>query len=366
MSSDEFAVCIFCERNHSGILLRRTIVERKTVSSMQIATLAAVLVGMQSAAVAQTYTRFDPLPCGTYPIQMDASGRVVGTAHQSGGPATVFVRNTDGTIILTSAPLGSDWAGFWGTSGIFGRYADANSTEHGYLGPIAGPFTQFDVAGSTGTYPTHANAAGQVVGFWTDATNKVHGFVRSASGTITKFDVPGEAQTQPESINSSGQVAGVAYSSTGVAEGFVGTPGGTLTTYKFPSGSVYGSANLNDVGQIAGYYADRNFNSKGYFRNSNGTFTTLTEGGQVGVGDINLGGYIVGVFGGKYSGRKDGYLNRPDGTFATIEYPGANTIDSSTKALDINASGLIVGQYQQTTLSNGDTIWHGFIVTGVH
>jgi hypothetical protein len=22
-------------------------------------------------------------------------------------------------------------------------------------------------------------------------------------------------------------------------------------------------------------------------------------------------------------------------------------------------------QYQQTTLSNGDTIWHGFIVTGV-
>lgn len=63
--------------------------------------------------------------------------------------------------------------------------------------------------------------------------------------------------------------------------------------------------------------------------------------------------------------RKDGYLNRPAGTFATIEYPGANTIDSTTKALDLNASGLIVGQYQLTTLSNGDTIWHGFIVSGV-
>jgi hypothetical protein len=84
------------------------------------------------------------------------------------------------------------------------------------------------------------------------------------------------------------------------------------------------------------------------------------------VGDINQGGYIVGWYGGKYSGRKDGYMNRTDGTFATIEYPGANTIDSSTKALDINASGLIVGQYQQTTLSNGDKVWHGFIVTGVH
>jgi len=338
----------------------------KRISVKRIVALAAVLGGMQLGASAQTYTRFDALPGGTFPIQMDASGRIVGTAHATGGPATVFIRNTDGTITLTNAPLGSDWAGFWGTSGIFGRYADANGTEHGYLGPIAGPFTQFDVAGSTGTYPTRANASGQVVGFWTDASNNVHGFVRSASGTITKFDVPGETQTQPEAINSSGQVAGVAYSSTGVAEGFVGTPGGKLTTYSLPTGSMHGSANLNDAGQIAGYYADRNFNSKGYFRNTNGTFTTLTEGGQVGVGDISQTGYIVGVFGGKYSGRKDGYLNRPDGTFATIEFPGANTIDSSTKALDINASGLIVGEYQQTTLSNGDTVWHGFVVTGVH
>ena len=57
---------------------------------------------------------------------------------------------------------------------------------------------------------------------------------------------------------------------------------------------MYGSANLNDAGQIAGYYADRNFNSKAYFRNTNGTFTTLTETGQVGEGNINQGGYIVG------------------------------------------------------------------------
>jgi hypothetical protein len=340
--------------------------KRKRISLMRIVAILAVFAGMEFGAGAQTYTRFDALPGGTFPFQIDASGQIVGTAIAVGGPATVFVRNTDGTITLTSAPLGSDWAGFWGIDGIYGRYADANGTEHGYLGPIVGPFTQFDVAGSTGTYPNQANAAGQVVGFWTDATDKVHGFVRSASGTITKFDLPGEAQTQPESINSSGQVAGVAYSSSGVAEGFVGTPGGTLTTYSFPAGSVYGSAHLNDAGQIAGYYADRNFNSKGYFRNTNGTFTTLTESGQVGVGDIGQSGYIVGVFGGKYSGRKDGYLNRPDGTYATIEYPGANTIDSSTKAIDIDTSGVIVGEYQQTTLSNGDTKWHGFIVTGVN
>jgi hypothetical protein len=338
----------------------------RRISLKRIIALAAFLTGMELGASAQTYTRFDPLPGGTYPTQIDGSGRIVGTSHVTGGPAVVFVRNTDSTITLTGAPSGSDWAGFWGTSGIFGRYADANGTEHGYFGPIAGPFTQFDVAGAAGTYPTNSNAAGVIVGFWSDASNKVHGFVRSASGTITKFDVPGQAQTQPESINTSGQVAGVAYSSTGAAEGFVGTPGGTLMTYSFPAGSMYGSAHLNDAGQIAGYYADRNFNSKGYSRATNGTFTTLTEGGNVGVGDINQSGYIVGVFGGKYSGRKDGYLNRPNGTFATIEYPGASFIVSSTKAIDINASGVIVGQYQLTTQSNGDTVWHGFIVTGVN
>lgn len=341
--------------------------ERKRIALKRIVALAAVLCGMQSGASAQTYTRFDALPGGTFPIEMDASGRIVGTTIQTAnGTAEVFVRNTDGSITFPSAPLSSDWVGFWGTSGIVGRYMDASSVEHGYLGPIAGPFTHFDVPGSTGTYPAGSNASGAVVGFWTDAANKVHGFVRSASGTITKFDVPGEAQTQPESINLSGQVAGVAYDSTGAARGFVGTPGGKLTTYSFPSGSVYGSAHLNDAGQIAGYYADVNFNSKGYFRDTTGTFTTLTEGGQVGVGDINQGGYIVGVYGGKYHGRKDGYLNRPNGTFATIEYPGASFIVSSTKAIDINASGLIMGEYQLTTQSNGDTVWHGFVVTGVH
>ena len=284
-----------------------------------------------------------------------------GTAN---GTAEVFIRNTNGTDHLPGCSprerlgrvLGLEW-----NRGTL-RGCEWDRVRRRVL--VAGPFTQFSVPGASGTYPAGSNASGMVVGFWSDAANNVHGFVRSASGAITKFDVPGQAQTQPESINSSGQVAGVAYSSAGVAEGFVGAPGGTITTYSFPSGSMYGSADLNDAGQIAGYYADRNFASKGYFRNTNGTFTTLTEGGQVSVGNINQSGYIVGVMGGKYHGRKDGYLNRPNGTFATIEYPGASLIVSSTKCIDINSSGLIMGEYQQTTQSNGDTAWHGFIVSG--
>jgi len=192
-----------------------------------------------------------------------------------------------------------------------------------------------------------------------------HGFLRSAAGTITTFDVPGAPTTQPQAINTSGQIAGLYTDSSGVLHGFIRT-GNTYTKFNFPAGSVYGSAHLNDSGQVAGYYADVNVNSKGYLRDTNGTFTTLSLSGQVSVGDINQGGSIVGVFGGKYHGRKDGYMRRPHGTSVTLEFPGANTIDSSTKALDINQTGVIMGNYQLTTLSNGDTIWHGFVVTGVH
>lgn len=328
--------------------------------------LAAILAGFDPQANAQTYTSFDALSNGTFPTEMDSSGRIVGTARDTNQmlPTVVFIRNSDGSITFPNAPA-SDWVGFSGSNSIAGRYQDAAAVEHGFVGPIAGPFSSFDVSGATGTYAWKANSAGQIVGFWTDSASKLHGFLRSATGSITKFDVPGAATTQPEAINTSGQIAGLYTDSSGVLHGFIRT-GSTYTTYNFPAGSVYGSAHINDARQVAGYYVDVNFNSKGYLRDTNGTFTTLSLGGQVSVGDINQGGSIVGVFGGKYHGRKDGYLRRPDGTAVTIEFPGASLIVSSTKAVDINQVGVIMGNYELTTSSGGDTVWHGFVVTGVH
>lgn len=219
--------------------------------------------GFHALANAQTYTSFDTLPNGTFPSEIDSSGRIVGTAIETGNQVAskVFIRNTDGSITLTDAPA-SDWAGFSGTGNIVGRYQDSAAVEHGYVGPIAGPFTTFDVSGATGTYPAKSNSAGQIVGYWTNSANQVHGFSRSATGTITTFDVPRAATTQPLAINTSGQIAGLYTDSSGVLHGFIRT-GSTYTTFNFPAGSVYGSAHLNDSGQVAGYYADVNFNAKG-------------------------------------------------------------------------------------------------------
>lgn len=322
--------------------------------------LAAIFAGICVPASAQTYISFDAFSSGpTFPYEMDSSGRIVGTS--SGGD---FLRNTDGSISMLGAPSG-DWIGFCGTKALAGRYQDAMAIEHGFVGPISGPFTSFDVAGSTGTYAWKANSAGQIVGTWTDSGNLYHGFVRNTDGSITKFDVPKEAQTFPEAINTTGQVAGLVWDSAGVLRGFTGTIGGPYTVYNFPSGTQYASAHLNDAGQITGYYADRNFTAHGYFRDINGTFTTLNEPGQVVANAINQVGSVVGVDGGKYSGRKDGFLRKPDGTSTKIEYPGASGISSSTIPEDINQSGVIMGRYQITTSSGGDTRWHGFIVTGV-
>jgi len=83
---------------------------------------------------------------------------------------------------------------------------------------------------------------------------------------------------------------------------------------------------LNDAGQVTGYYADKNFTAHAYLHDTNSTFTTLNEPGQGIANAINASGNIVGVDGGKYSGRKDGFLREPNGTSVKIEYPGASTI----------------------------------------
>jgi hypothetical protein len=150
--------------------------------------LAAIIAAICTPVSAQTYTSFDAFSSGpTFPYGMDSSGRIVGTS--SGGD---FLRNTNGSISLLGAPA-ADWIGFCGMNELAGRYQDAAGVEHGFVGPITGPFTSFDVAGSTGTYAWKANSAGQIVGTWTGSGSLYHGFLRNASGSITTFDVPKEA-----------------------------------------------------------------------------------------------------------------------------------------------------------------------------
>jgi hypothetical protein len=122
---------------------------------------------------------------------------------------------------------------------------------------------------------------------------------------------------------------------------------------------------MNDVGQIAGSYAGSNYVNHAFLRDTNGTVTLFSVGtAPTSVSDINQGGYIVGVYGASKNAIKRGFLRRPDGTIVSIEYPGADFINSTTFAACINQAGTIAGRYQINTINETET--HGFILTGLH
>ena len=176
--------------------------------------------------------------------------------------------------------------------------------------------------------------------------------------------VPGSKTTDPEDINTSGQVAGVYTDQSNALHGFIRSAAGAYTTYSFPAGKTNASVSINDAGEVAGYYYGSDYVFAGFVRDTNGTITTFTIGPatRTSVAQINQGGSVVGGYGGT-RGLRRGYLRRPDGTTVSLEYPGANTITSTTTPSAINQSGVIIGYYQINTTNN--TVVHGFILTGV-
>ena len=187
---------------------------------------------------------------------------------------------------------------------------------------VAATFLTFDPPGSTLTSPTAITATGAIIGSYKDASGVTHGFLRKPNGNFNIFDVPGSAVTSPTDI----------------------TPGGVIT----------------------GWYCDtadclNQGNPKGFVRAADGTFTTFSAP----VGDflLNLGfsrsgpppsinpvGAIVGTYSGPICCHQHGFLRTPDGTFKTIDYPGAQYTD----VVAINPAGVIVGDFcNDVTCSQG-------------
>lgn len=341
--------------------------KRNIIASAFSLALVLSLAGFNSPAKAQVFTTFDADPHATFPSHIDSTGRIIGVTFSANQTYGGFVRNTDGSIINIDYPgaLSTDWIGFAGSNQIAGSYTDSLYAEHGFLGPVSGPYTEFDYPGAKQTTPMAANSAGQVIGFWMDASSKLHGFLRNANGTFVNLTAPGATATNPLDINSSGQIAGYMTDASGVAHGFLRSASGAYTLFSLPAGTSVVLVHINDAGQIAGSYASNTYTWVSFLRDTNGTITSFTVGGAITtVDDINQGGYIVGAYGGKKNPHRRGFLRRPDGTIVSIEYPGADFIDSSTVAACINQAGTIAGRYQINTTSETET--NGFILTGLH
>jgi hypothetical protein len=318
--------------------------------------LFALVIGISGPAFAQTYTLFNVVTGdSTGTTRIDSTGRVLGTSSPSGG----YVRDASGKITLVQITGASTYPqSFVGTGSIAGYYTDASGTEHGFFGPVGGPYTRFDVTGAVSTYIASGNSAGQMTGSWYDTSNKAHGFLRTTDGTVEQLEVPGYAQTAPNSINSLGQICGMVTDSAGIVHGFVRSASGAFTVYSFPYSSTITVLNyINDSGQVAGYYWDGNSGYHGYLRSPSGGFMDFVVSGNTYVSDINSAGVIVGRSGSL--SRHVGYLRRTDGTYAYFSIPGGASLSSATS---INSSGEIAGTCSGC---NGDVKQVGVVVTGL-
>jgi len=296
-----------------------------------------------------------------------------------------------------TAAVGIDTAG-----DVAGTYRDGNGVAHGFVRSASGKITSFDAPGAgtqknqgEGTMPTGMDTAGNIVGMYRDSSLVYHGFVRAAStGTITTFSVTGAGSNQDGSlaegtkavaINATAGIAGAYVAPKIVYYGFVRAPDGTISTFSAPDAGteIYSAqgtqpTSINDSGEIAGIYIDSNNAPHGFVRSTNGTITEFNAPGEgvftndndrtLGISTMNID--AAGDVAGSYFDKKlaqHGFLRAADGTFTTLDAPGAETgpcptngnggvVLCGTFAVVLDASGDITGGYAD---SNG--IIHGFL-----
>jgi hypothetical protein len=115
------------------------------------------------------------------------------------------------------------------------------------------------------------------------------GTFTTKAGTFTTFDVPGAVAYDVFGINPAGAIAGSYYD--GITfHGFLRTFGGTITTFDppgstntsvGPGGEPFAGPPINPAGAISGSYFDTSGAEHGFLRAPDGTFTTINAPGAV-------------------------------------------------------------------------------------
>ena len=252
-----------------------------------------------------------------------------------------------------------------------------------------GTFTVFDAPGAgtgmlQGTMGTSINDAGEIAGIYLTAPNVAHGFVRAnTTGAIAAFDAPNAGTslnqgTFPASINAGGDIAGMYFAANNSYHGFVRAGAtGTITEFDVPGvpttlghrGTL--PLSINTGGDITGFYVDASDIRHGFVRLANGTFATIDAPGagtaptQGTIAlSINAAGDITGLYR-DASGTTHGFVRAAAGTItAPLDAPGAGTGPggkvsfSGTLPTSINVSKEIAGVYAD---NNG--AFHGFVYT---
>lgn len=192
------------------------------------------------------------------------------------------------------------------------------------------------------------NAFGVTVGTFSTSDNHTHGFIQNgAQRTIVDF--PGATHTGLRGINRYGTVVGNADAS-GQFSVALKIKNGQTVVLPFGNNTTAAPQAISDTGVIVGNHLVPEANNPGTldehgFVFANGQFMDFLFPGATGTtaNDINASGMIVGDFGGGTSGGPGHYLFS-GGKFFTVRLPGGSGVLSG-----INGFGEITGFIFQNT-----------------
>jgi uncharacterized membrane protein len=213
-------------------------------------------------------------------------------------------------------------------------------------------YTPVSFPGAVFTAINGVNRAGDLVGAYRDAASTdMHGFVRR-DGKFTSIDYPEAKSTSANGISPSGDIVGQ-YSlpdTPNVAHGFVLTKQGRFTSVNVPGHASTVAARLLSDGTILGCYHDQGGPDMHGMKLVGGKLSDLDRPFSMHHGATPDGKTIVGTYNDRTAGKSHGRSYVLIGsTFTPFDVPGS----SATNALDINAAGTIVGNYEVNGINHG-------------
>jgi hypothetical protein len=197
--------------------------------------------------------------------------------------------------------------------------------------------------------------------------------------TIIKFDAPnagtasGEG-TFPLDNNENGAITGYSIDTEVSCHGFLRTPDGIITSFDAPGSATYKSCQsgnaggtwaygINPRGDIVGYFQDEKYLAHAFLRAVDGTFTTIDAPGAGTAGNEGTVGYAInpaGTTAGYYIDGNQafhGWVRSPNGSITGFDDPNAGSgAGQGTLVAFMNPAGAITGWY-----FDSGNVQHGYV-----
>jgi uncharacterized membrane protein len=138
---------------------------------------------------------------------------------------------------------------------LVGGYLTPDNNEHGFFGPLNGPYTSFDYPNAPYTEGRGINKAGYITGYAVFSDGTEEEFERYPNGKIKTIEIEGAPLFEgawAQGINSKGLFVGNYITQDGVGA-YYGHKGKYLRELTLPGGTAPRPRGINDSGVVAGY-----------------------------------------------------------------------------------------------------------------